>query len=147
MPGGHHWRFALASAHVPGRLRCSRSSCLRDCGRGATYRKAGQARCLAARALALAATLALIPLWSWNTVGRLDTTPYSLYADRYFPFDRPGWRFDARPPQSPLPPDMAKLSYDLGSYFAAHRLDRLPAIVVERLSQILGQSFPGWRLA
>ena len=113
---------------------------------GASDRKAGQSRCLTAAALALAATLALIPLWSWSTVGRLDTTPYSLYADRYFPFDRPGWRFDARPPQSPLPPDMAKLSRDLGSYFAAHRLDRLPAIAVERLSQILGQSFPGWRL-
>ncbi len=111
-----------------------------------TDRKAGQSRCLAGAALALAATLTLIPLWSWNTMGRLDTTPYSLYTERYFPFDRPGWRFDARPPQAPLPPDMAKYSRDLGGYFAAHRLDRLPSIALERLTQILGQSFPGWRL-
>ena len=90
--------------------------------------------------------LTLVPVWSWNTVGRLDTTPYSLYADRYFPFDRPGWHFDARPPATPLPPDIVKYSHDLGSYFAAHRLDRLPQIVQERLTQILGQSFPGWRL-
>ena len=91
-------------------------------------------------------TLTLVPLWSWKTVGRLDTTPYSLYAERYFPFDRPGWQFDARPPAAPLPPDMVKSFHDLGSYFAAHRLDRLPQIVLERLTQILGQSFPGWRL-
>jgi len=109
-------------------------------------RRAGQTRCLPVATMALAATLAFIPLWSWNTVGRLDTTPYSLYADRYFPFDQPGWRFDARPPEAPLPPDMVKYSRDLGSYFAAHRLDRLPTITMERLTQLLGQSFPGWRL-
>jgi hypothetical protein len=111
-----------------------------------TYRKGGQVRCLPGAALVFAAMLTLVPVWSWNTVGRLDTTPYSLYADRYFPFDRPGWHFDARPPASPLPPDMVKYSHDLDSYFAAHRLDRLPAIATERLAQILGQSFPGWRV-
>ena len=111
-----------------------------------TYRKARPTRCLPGAALALAATLMLVPLWSWNTVERLDTTPYSLYADRYFPFDRPGWHFDARPPEAPLPPDMAQYSRDLGSYFADHRLDRLPTIVVARLAQIMAQSFPGWRV-
>jgi hypothetical protein len=109
-------------------------------------RRDARTRSLPAAALALTAILTVVPLWSWNTIGRLDTTPYSLYAERYFPFDRLGWKFDARSPSSPLPPDMAKYARDLGSYFAGHRLERVPAIVAERLTKIVAQSFPGWRV-
>ncbi len=103
-------------------------------------------RSLAAAGAVFVLILTVIPLWSYVTFGRLDITPYAIYTHRYFPFDKPGWHFDSSPPEAPLPVDMAKYSGDLGSYFAAHRLDRLPQILGERIVTIVAQTFPGWRI-
>lgn len=98
-----------------------------------------------APAVAGAAMLLVIPLWSWCTLGTVTTTPYTEYARQYFPFDRPGFLFDESAPRRDLPPEMSRYATRLAGYFAAHTPERLPEIALDRLS-VLGTSiFAGWR--
>ncbi len=66
--------------------------------------------------------LSIIPIWSQQTLGRLDTTPYAEYARQFFPFDKPG--FSIRWPCNlvePLPADMVEHGKALGAYFETQR--------------------------
>src|SRR5450759_1147951 len=69
---------------------------------GAAARR-GAWRDLVAPLALLCTLLGLVPLWSSKTTGDWRTTPYALYAKRYFPYERPSFGLDSTPAERPLP--------------------------------------------
>ena len=52
--------------------------------------------------------LAVLPLWSWRTLGTLDRTPLAAYQAQYIPFDYPGWTQPDAVGTRSLPGDLAR---------------------------------------
>ena len=90
--------------------------------------------------------LSLVPLWSYNTIGQIFSTPCAEYSRQFFPFDRPGFWFDPTPPLTTLPRDMLEHAQGLGAFFRHHTLASVPT-AMERLSALGEVLFGGWRLA
>jgi hypothetical protein len=94
------------------------------------------------------ALLAVIPLWSVQTIGRWDQTPLSRYQEVYFPFDRLGFGVDSTlAPERPLPPDLRQNSAELQRVHAAHTVAALPKTLAGRVGAIASRTWDGWRLA
>jgi len=112
--------------------------------------RAWQTRRLRQVAFAIAAALpiiALVPWWSVATSGRAFPTPYSEYSRVYAPWNFPGFTVDTTPPLRAETPAMRKFREEWLPLHRAHRLDRLPSILGERLAGIAVTFFGehGWR--
>ena len=95
----------------------------------------------AALAFALGtAVVAIMPLWSLNTVGQARPTPYSLYSAVYFPWDAPGFGVDSTPPTRALNADMQRFAQWMQPEHARHQPEALPRIFLARARAVLGES-------
>jgi len=112
----------------------------------ALYRR-GELRRLIAMALVASAILALPLVWSRSVSGRAYPTPYSEYSRVYAPWNMPGFRIDSTPPLRPPTVAMEVFKEGFLPLHESHRIERLPAILVERLvgtaKEIWGPA--GWR--
>jgi hypothetical protein len=102
------------------------------------------------RRLVLAATLglailAIVPVWSRSTTGGWWKTPYFLHTQMYFPFVHLGFGEKPAVVERDLPRDMKTLELEVRRVQAAHQLALLPAILRDRLTQIAGNMWGGWR--
>lgn len=77
--------------------------------------------------------LAIPPWWSHAVSGRVAPTPYREYSRVYAPWNLPGFRVDLSPPLRPPTPALEKFRRDFLPMHAAHRVERLPAILAERV--------------
>jgi hypothetical protein len=97
-------------------------------------------------ALLGALVCALVPYWSWATLGTPTTIPYSEYSRLYFPFDLPGFVRDTTPPVRQLPSDLFALGESLRLLYADHSPDLIPHAFLQRakfaLSHPLGVLSP-----
>lgn len=103
-------------------------------------------------ALAIAAgipVVALMPWWSVATTGQPFPTPYAYYSRVYAPWNMVGFQVDSTPPLRAPTPALRKFRDEWLPVHRAHRLNRLPAIVAERLEGVAVTFFgePGWRWA
>jgi hypothetical protein len=113
-----------------------------DLLRRATNRTA--CRSLAVAALAALPILAIIPLWSFETLGTVRTTPLNRYVAEFTPFDRPFAKSSI--PLPPLPDDLARNFQRHERDAARNRFSDAPARTVSsRLRIVLGDGFRGWR--
>jgi hypothetical protein len=80
--------------------------------------------------------LAVVPLWSWKTLGDWRTTPYRQYSRVYYPYQWSGFRFDETPAQRPHPPEMDGFDRMFRRIQREHRLADLPEIFGRRLEAI-----------
>lgn len=103
-------------------------------------------RQLLAPALAGAAILALIPVWSWRTTGDWRQTPLGLYTRQYLPWDVPGLGFRATPPTRALPAEIACFVDIFGASRREYTLAALPGTLVTRATILAEDSFTDWRL-
>lgn len=102
--------------------------------------------------LAVAAALpvaAIGPWWSYATTGRAFPTPYSEYSRVYTPWNMPGFRVDTTPPLRAEIPAITRFRREWLPLHQAHRLERLPAILLDRLRGIVmtmwgGPGGEGW---
>lgn len=101
---------------------------------------------IVALGVAAVAGLSIIPLWSYNTIGRVSTTPYAEYSRQFFPFDKPGFSFDSTPLSQALPRDMQEHGWGLGAFFRDHTVASLPTTTSERLVAMGQALFGGWRV-
>jgi hypothetical protein len=83
------------------------------------------------------AIVAIMPLWSVMTIGQLRPTPYSLYSELYFPWDRMGFGRDTTPPARPLNADMQRFAQFMGPQHAVHTSRALPVAFVLRASAVI----------
>jgi hypothetical protein len=86
--------------------------------------------------------LALLPLWSYETVGSWRTTPYALYSRFYMPSERAGFGAVAAQPERPLVPEVRCAESQWRTVHSAHRPEKLPQIVGERLLHVDRDFFP-----
>jgi hypothetical protein len=103
-------------------------------------------RDLALSAVAPAAAVALLMVWSLATVGSATTLPWSVYAREYLPADRIGFGADTTPAARPLPSDMQKFSKAIVEEHARHTVKALPRDLAARIRGIVHGAFSGWRL-
>ena len=111
-----------------------------DCARKRRWRD------LVGPIVAAAPIVALAPIWSYQTSGRVYPTPYSEYSRVYVPWNMPGFTVDTSPPLRPPIPALEKFKREWLPTHRAHTLPNLPAIVWERLAGI-GETMwgGGWR--
>jgi 4-amino-4-deoxy-L-arabinose transferase-like glycosyltransferase len=83
-----------------------------------------------------AVVLALMPLWSYETLGDWRTTPYSRYSRVYYPYQRTGFTFDDTPSLRPHPPEMEPFDRMFRRIQHEHRLSAVPEILEARLEAI-----------
>ncbi len=76
---------------------------------------------------------ALVPYWSWTTMGNPSTIPYSEYSRLYFPFDFPGFVRDTTPPARQLPSDLSALGESLRMLYEDHTPDLVPHAFASRM--------------
>jgi len=92
--------------------------------------------------LPAAAVLAIIPVWSVATTGDALVTPYALYSEIYFPYQRPGFGLpESAAPQRTLPPDMARYGEGYRAMHAAHTLASVPKDLADRLHGIVNDTW------
>jgi hypothetical protein len=80
--------------------------------------------------------LAVVPLWSYRTLGNWRTTPYRQYSRVYYPYQWTGFTFDATAPLRPHPPEMDEFDRTFREIQHKHRTSQLPAILAARLKAI-----------
>jgi hypothetical protein len=88
-------------------------------------------------ALVGALICAIVPYWSWRTLGSPTTLPYAEYSRVYFPWDLPGFVRDTSPPLRALPEDLQLLGRAVSRIYEDHTPDRIPVEFVERLGPAL----------
>ena len=79
--------------------------------------------------------LAVVPLWSYRTLGDWRTTP-PAYSRVYYPYQWTGFTFDATAPLRPHPPEMDEFDRTFREIQHKHRTSELPAILAARLKAI-----------
>ena len=84
-------------------------------------------------------------LWQEHTLGRWLTSPYAEYSREYFPFVKPGFGVDPAPPLRQNAPEIAWLGQQFVGLHAAHQLQALPAILLQRMFAVLAALGQGWR--
>lgn len=89
--------------------------------------------------------LGVIPLWSWKTLGTLDTTPWGEYTRQYLPWDGLGFGREAGSPSQQLPADLERFSESFAGLRAEHTVSALPRTIGERVASILSGAASGWR--
>jgi hypothetical protein len=83
------------------------------------------------------ACLALVPVWNVKTMGNWRTIPYTEYARRYLPVDRPGFlTVNTAPPIREMPWDLAEVSRKLTEFHKQHTPSTLHIILGQRLYDI-----------
>ncbi|HTD53145.1 MAG TPA: hypothetical protein VK780_08985, partial [Thermoanaerobaculia bacterium] len=112
---------------------------LREVGRRRAWRP------LAMAALVGGLLAAIVPLWSWQTMGDWRTTPYRQYSRVYYPYQWSGFRFNDSPPLRPYPPEMKEFDRQFRRVQREHRVGALPGILGERLAAIGGDVWAGRR--
>jgi hypothetical protein len=111
-------------------------------------------RALAPAGAVLAAVLALLPLWSFETTGDPLRSPYLLYFRQYTPWAIASRDTPAPPAQRPLPPDLREQMDRVHAVRRAY--ERTPRLVTlgRRIARIGRETFvprndgpaaPGWR--
>jgi hypothetical protein len=75
---------------------------------------------------------ALVPYWSWTTLGSPTRLPYAEYSAWYFPFDMPGFVRDSSPPLRELPPDFEALASATRNLYSGHLPSAMPGNFVTR---------------
>jgi len=91
--------------------------------------------------------VAIVPLWSWRTLGDWKRLPQMEYSRDYMPFDYPHFGVtDAKPLLTP-PPDVAAINVSLLDAERAHTLANLPADALKRVRAMWRASFPPPQLA
>lgn len=84
-------------------------------------------------ALALGScVVALIPLWSWKTLGDWRRIPLAVYTRDYMPFDFPHFGVVSAAPRLTLPPELAAANATLLEVERRHTLANLGADAVSR---------------
>ncbi len=84
-------------------------------------------------------------LWQEHTLGSWMTSPWAEYSRTYFPFDKPGFGVDPTPPLRQNAPEITWLGQQFVGLHAAHQLQALPAILLQRVVAVLEALGPGWR--
>ncbi len=79
-----------------------------------------------------AAICAIIPYWSWTTIGTATTLPYAEYSKWYFPWDMPGFVRDTTPPLRELPPDFVALGAAMRQGYDGHVASAMPGHFIIR---------------
>jgi hypothetical protein len=82
-----------------------------------------------------AVVLALLPTWNAATTGDWRLPGHFVYARDYIPWDRIGFGLDSTPPRVELPPEMSEFVERFEHLHAAHTVERLPALLWERLPE------------
>jgi hypothetical protein len=85
----------------------------------------------------------LIPFWNWKTTGDWRTTPYALYAKRYFPYERPGFGLDPTPPERRLPAGLTPFDAEFRSIHRRFTAATLPSALLRRSADAAGQVWGG----
>lgn len=91
-------------------------------------------------------SLALLLLWSARSTGNPFQTPYSMYAQEYFPEDVLGFGANLRQPSRVLPDDMQKFSAWTHDLHVDHTVRALPRILASRSRMIRREMWGGWRM-
>jgi hypothetical protein len=97
-----------------------------------------------AMAIALPVLL-LYFLWQERTVGDWMISPWAEYSRMYVPFDKPGFGADPTPPVRQEAPEIYWLGQQFVGLHAAHQLEALPAILLQRIFAVLAALGQGWR--
>lgn len=85
------------------------------------------------RSAAIGAVIcAIVPYWSWTTMGSPTRLPYAEYSQWYFPFDMPGFVRDSSPPLRELPPDFEALANSTRRAYEGHVPSAMPGNFVTR---------------
>ena len=103
-------------------------------------------RDLTAAAIVAILPLLLIPLWSLRTTGSWSTTPLAAYTRAYMPFDVPGFGVDTKSPERTLPGCMRGIAPMFLRTHREHKLDGLPRIFRERVTNVLLDAFGSSRV-
>lgn len=98
----------------------------------------------AAATLVGAAICAIVPYWSWRTLGSPVRMPYSEYSHEFFPQDLPGFVRDTAPPRRMLPPDFQQLYAAFDVAYANHRPDRIPDYMLTRAPAVVADAVADW---
>jgi hypothetical protein len=90
--------------------------------------------------------LAIIPLWSWRTMGDPRVMPLTFYTKLYVPFDKPGFASSTDDRPSPrLPHDLLRIQYAFYQEHLHHKISALPSIAWARIKMIDRDAFYEWR--
>ena len=84
--------------------------------------------------------VAIMPFWSHRTLGTTSPTPYSLYSELYFPFDRMGFGVDSTPAVRALPPDMEMFRRAMLPGHRGYGWNVLPQAYKDRLTTVAKRS-------
>jgi len=97
-------------------------------------------------AVVVAAPILLLNVvWHERTLGAWLTNPYEEYSRVYFPYDKPGFGFDASPPVRTAPPEIAAANQAFIGLHTAHLPAALPRTVFERVLFLLLSLGERWR--
>jgi len=83
---------------------------------------------------------AIVPYWSWTTIGSPTRLPYAEYSAWYFPFDMPGFVRDTSPPLRELPPDFEALASSARRGYEGHVPSAIPGKFVRRAYSVARHS-------
>ena len=75
---------------------------------------------------------AIVPYWSWTTIGSPTRLPYAEYSAWYFPFDMPGFVRDTSPPLRELSPDFEALASATRNAYRGHVPSAMPGNFLTR---------------
>lgn len=75
---------------------------------------------------------AIVPYWSWTTMGSPTRLPYAEYSKWYFPWDMPGFVRDTSPPLRELAPDFVALAASTRRAYDGHVPSAMPRNFVSR---------------
>jgi Dolichyl-phosphate-mannose-protein mannosyltransferase len=87
--------------------------------------------------------LTLVPVWSFQTLGRWGTTPYSWYSSVYFPYEKPGFGESRVTALAPLPLGSAEYDAEYRMVHRAHTLSSLPGTALRRAASVGRLIFDG----
>lgn len=107
---------------------------LHDIVRGRRWRDMGVAFVVGS------AIVAIMPLWSVMTLGQLRPTPYALYSELYFPFDKMGFGTDTTPPQRALNHDMQRFARFMEPEHSSYAPSDAPRALLLRGLRVLHES-------
>jgi 4-amino-4-deoxy-L-arabinose transferase-like glycosyltransferase len=83
---------------------------------------------------------AIVPYWSWTTIGSSTRLPYAEYSAWYFPFDMPGFVRDTSPPLRELSPDYEALASSTRKAYNGHVPSAMPSNFVTRAYSVARHS-------
>lgn len=91
--------------------------------------------------------MGIVPLQNHMTTADWRRSPMIVYAERYAPFDFPGFGYRAAQSLDPLPSDLDSVRTFLTEARRQHTLPKLPATLAARAGFSAMDMFSGWRLS